>query len=218
MSVTSLHKKKNLYWFWAALLFWCMVIPSTYAGIATDRLQAFFKEVQSLQGKFTQTVFDQHMRVKDRAQGSFALQRPGKFHWDYEKPYHQLIVANGEKVWIYDSELEQVTVKKLDEAVGSSPAQLLSSSESLERNFTVTEIGAKDNLEWVELTPRNKDTSFERVRLGFDEHDLRIMELQDNFGQTTRLEFSHLQHNPRLAPSLFEFTPPPGVDVVGEPN
>lgn len=197
---------------------WCMAMPLAHAGIAADRLQAFFKEVQALQGDFTQTVFDQHMKVKERAQGNFALQRPGKFHWDYQAPYHQLIVANGKKVWIYDSELEQVTVKKLDEAVGSTPAQLLSGSESLEHNFAINEVGAKDDLEWVELIPREKDTSFERVRLGFDQHDLRIMELMDNFGQTTRLEFSHLQHNPRLAATLFEFIPPPGVDVVGDSN
>jgi len=195
---------------------WCLIMSSAHADAATERLQSFYKEVQSLRGDFTQTVFDQHMKAKVHAQGSFALQRPGKFHWDYQSPFRQLIVANGKRVWIYDSELEQVTVKTLDETVGNTPAQLLSSGESLERNFTMTDLGSKDDLEWVELIPREKDTSFERVRLGFDQHDLRIMELIDNFGQTTRLEFSHLQHNPRLAPTLFEFTPPPGVDVVGE--
>jgi outer membrane lipoprotein carrier protein len=199
-------------------LLWCLSAPVADAGVATDRLQDFFKEVHSLQGDFTQTVYDQQMNVKDSAQGTFALQRPGKFHWNYEKPYRQLIVANGEKVWIYDSELEQVTVKKLDETVGSTPAQLLSSSESLERNFTLDEIGVNQGLEWVELTPRDKDTGFERVKLGFDRRDLRVMELKDSFGQTTRLEFSHLRRNPRLAASLFEFTPPRGVDVVGDTN
>jgi len=197
-------------------LLWYLFAPVADAGVATERLQAFFNEVQSLQGDFTQTVYDQQMNVKDNAQGAFALRRPGKFHWNYEKPYRQLIVANGEKVWIYDSELQQVTVKKLDEAAGSTPAQLLSSSESLERNFTIDEIGVDQGLEWVELTPRDKDTSFEQVKLGFDQRDLRVMELKDSFGQTTRLEFSHLLHNPRLAASLFEFTPPRGVDVVGD--
>lgn len=195
---------------------WCLIMPSAHAGVATERLQSFFKEVQSLQGDFTQTVFDQHMKAKEHAQGNFAVQRPGKFHWDYQSPFRQLIVANGKRVWIYDSELEQVTVKTLDETVGSTPAQLLSSGESLELNFAIADLGAKDDLEWVELTPHAKDTSFERVRLGMDQHDLRVMELQDNFGQTTRLEFSRLQRNPRLAATLFEFTPPPGVDVVGE--
>ena len=208
--------KSYLRTFSSTVLILCLGVSWAKAGVATERLQTFFKEVQSLQGDFTQTVYDQDMNIKDSAQGTFALQRPGKFHWSYEKPYRQVIVANGEKVWIYDSELEQVTVKKLDEAVGSTPAQLLSSSESLKRNFTIAELSASQDLEWVELTPRDKDTSFERVRLGFDQHDLRVMELKDNFGQTTRLAFSHLQHNPRLAAALFEFTPPPGVDVVGE--
>lgn len=208
----KLHRSK----LWGAAALWCVVLPLSQAGPATDRLHAFFKEVQSLQGDFSQTVYDQHMNIKDHAEGKLAIQRPGKFYWDYEKPYHQLIVANGSKVWIYDSELEQVTVKKLDEAVGSTPAQLLSSSAALEKNFLIDDVGAAQDLQWVALTPRDKDTSFERVRLGFDARDLRIMELKDSFGQTTRLQFSHLQHNPRLSNSLFEFTPPPGVDVVGE--
>jgi outer membrane lipoprotein carrier protein len=198
------------------LLLWCLAASPVHAGIAMDRLQSFFKEVHSLRGDFTQTTFDQRNHISQRARGTFAIQRPGKFHWDYTSPYHQLIVANNRKVWLYDSELEQVTVKKLDEAVGNTPAQLLSSGESLESSFTITELGAINNLEWVELTPREPNTSFEQIRLGFDRHNLRAMELKDNFGHTTRLEFSHVQRNPRLAASLFEFTPPPGVDVVGE--
>jgi len=194
----------------------CLTVSPARAGIAMERLQAFFTDVQSLRGDFTQTTFDEHNHITQRAQGTFALQRPGRFHWDYKSPYQQLIVANNKKVWLYDSELEQVTVKKLDEAVGNTPAQLLSSGESLEKSFSITEIGAVDRLEWVELTPRDKNTSFERIRLGFDRRDLRTMELMDNFGHTTRLEFSHLQRNPQLAASLFEFTPPPGVDVVGD--
>ena len=193
-----------------------LTISPVYAGAAMQRLQAFFSEVHSLQGDFTQTTFDEHNQVRERAQGTFALQRPGKFHWNYQTPYQQLIVANNKKVWLYDSDLEQVTVKRLDEAVGNTPAQLLSSGESLEKSFTITELGAVDGLQWVELTPREKNTSFEQIRLGFDQHDLRIMELMDSFGHTTRLEFSHLQRNSRLAASLFVFTPPPGVDVVGD--
>ena len=198
------------------VLLWSLSVSPAHAGIAMDRLLAFFKEVQSLQGDFTQTTFDQHNQIREQAQGSFAIQRPGKFHWDYQAPYHQLIAANGKKVWLYDSELEQVTVKKLDEAVGNAPAQLLSSGDSLESSFTISEIGAVDDLEWVELTPREKNASFEQIRLGFDEHDLRTMELIDNFGHTTRLAFSHLRRNPRLAATFFEFTQPPGVDVIGE--
>jgi outer membrane lipoprotein carrier protein len=213
---TALEMKHYIQGLWALTILWCMA--SAHAGAASDRLNAFFNNVHSLQGDFSQTVYDQHNNVKDRAQGSLAIQRPGKFRWYYEKPYHQLIVANGAKVWIYDSELEQVTVKKFDQALGSTPAQLLSSSAALEKNFTIAEIGAKDGLEWVVLTPHDKDASFEKITLGFDADNLRVMQLKDNFSQTTQLEFSHLQHNPHLAASLFEFTSPPGVDVVGDTN
>lgn len=192
----------------------CLAGRACAGGI--ERLQTFYQDVQSLRGDFTQTVYDGKMKVKDRAQGTFAFQRPGRFHWDYQQPYQQLIVSDGARVWIYDTDLEQVTVKKLDEAVGSTPAQLLSSSEALERNFTLIDAGTADNLQWVALTPRSKDTGFEGIRLGFDDRSLRSMVLKDNFGQTTRLEFSRLQRNPPLPADLFHFTPPPGVDVIGE--
>jgi chaperone LolA len=201
---------------YAAGLLGSLAIFPVHAGLALERLQGFFKEVHSLQGDFTQTTFDQNNHISQHAQGTFAIQRPGKFHWDYTSPYQQLIVANNKKVWLYDSELEQVTVKRLDEAAGNAPAQLLSSGDALEGSFIITEIGPVDDLEWVELTPREKNTSFEHIRLGFDQHNLRTMELIDNFGHTTRLEFSHVQRNPQLAASLFEFTPPAGVDVIGE--
>lgn len=188
---------------------------AAHAG-GRERLDAFYKDVRSLRGEFTQTLLDPRMKVTEEAQGTLALQRPGKFRWDYKTPYHQLIVTNGDKIWIYDIDLEQVTVKRLDEAVGNTPAQLLSSGESLEKNFDITDQGSSGELEWVELTPKQKDSGFEKVRLGFDQRDLRAMELKDNFGQTTRLQFSRLERNPKLVPSLFDFTPPPGVDVVGE--
>lgn len=197
----------------AMLLLLCAA--QAHAG-GRERLDAFFKDVRSLRGEFTQTVLDSRMKVGEQARGTLALQRPGKFRWDYKAPYHQIIVADGSKVWIYDIELEQVTVKPLDHAVGNTPAQLLSSGENLDKSFTITEQGKADNLEWVELTPKQQDSSFERVRLGFDQRDLRSMELKDNFGQTTRLQFSNLERNPKLVPSLFDFKPPPGVDVVGE--
>ena len=201
---------------YATVLLGSLAIFPVHAGVALERLQGFFREVHSLQGDFTQTTFDQHNHISQRAQGTFAIQRPGKFHWDYTAPYQQLIVANNKKVWLYDTELEQVTVKRLDEAAGNAPAQLLSSGDALDSSFTLTEIGVVDDLQWVELTPRENNTSFEHIRLGFDQHNLRAMELIDNFGHTTRLEFSHVQRNPHLAASLFEFTPPAGVDVIGE--
>ena len=199
----------------SSMILLCLAISPVHAGVALQRLETFYKEVRSLQGDFTQTTFDKQSHIREHSEGSFAIQRPGKFHWDYKSPYKQLIVANNKKVWLYDTDLEQVTVEKLDEALGNTPAALLSSSESLQDNFKITELGAIDDLEWVELTPREKNTSFEQIRLGFDLHNLRAMELKDNFGHTTRLEFSNLRQNVNLPASLFVFTPPPGVDVIG---
>src|SRR3569832_1724244 len=209
----SSRRKHHLYLCGALLL--CATTVANAGG--RERLDAFYKEVQSLRGEFTQTVLDPRMKVGEEAQGTLALQRPGKFRWDYKTPYHQLIVADGNKVWIYDIELEQVTVKRLDEAVGNTPAQLLSSGESLEKNFNITEEGKSGEFEWVELTPKQKDSSFEKVRLGFDQRDLRTMELKDNFGQTTRLQFSHLERNPKLVPSRIDIKPRPGADVSRSP-
>lgn len=198
-----------------ALTLWCLTASVAQAG-GRERLDAFFKDVQSLRGEFSQTVLDPRMNITEQAQGTLALQRPGKFRWDYKEPYHQMIIADGKKVWIYDIELEQVTVKPFTETVGNTPAQLLSSGENLEKSFAITERGVQGEFEWVELTPKQQDTNFERIRLAFDQTNLRVMELVDTFGQTTRLQFSRLERNPKLVPSLFDFKPPPGVDVVGE--
>ena len=146
--------------------------------------------------------------------------RPGKFRWQIEKPYAQLLVGDGEKVWIYDPDLRQVTVKKVDAALGSTPAALLvgegGGKSALEKNFTLREAGEREGLEWLEAIPKTPDSGFEKLQLGFSGNDLKAMELFDNFGQTTSLFFSHLERNPSLAATQFRFAPPAGADVIGE--
>ncbi len=183
---------------------------------AVDRLKEFVAQTQSLRGQFTQTVHDRAGRKTQESQGTFSLQRPGKFRWAYEKPYAQLIVGDGRKVWIYDADLAQVTVRKADRAMGESPAALLAGSNEIDRFFHLKDAGVEGGLEWLEATPRTGEGSFERVRLGFRGSELAAMELKDNFGQTTWLRFSGLQRNPRLPPEVFRFTPPKGADVIGE--
>lgn len=189
---------------------------AAYAGTASERLDVFFNDVQVLQTDFQQTVLDDKGNKVKEAQGNLVMQRPGKFRWTYTDPYQQLIVADGDKIWIYDADLEQVTVKPMDAALGDTPAVLLAGGRPLDENFLITDMGSNGSLEWVELLPRNPDATFERVRLGFGEEDLRMMELLDNFGQTTRLEFSNLRRNQKADAQLFTFTPPPGVDVIGQ--
>ena len=151
------------------------------------------------------------------ASGTMQFQRPGKFRWTYQKPYEQLIVGDGEKFWLHDVELNQVTVKKLDAALGSSPAALLSGSNEIERNFVLKDIEDREGLEWLQAVPKAQDASFERIFMAFNTHsDLVVMELRDTFGHNTMLHFSNLKRNPNLAASLFSFTPPKGADVLGE--
>lgn len=194
-----------------------IVLPvSAYAG-ATDRLKNFIASTNSAQANFTQEVKDQNGQRIQSASGTMLFVRPGKFRWVYQKPYEQLILGDGEKFWMYDKELNQVTVKKMDAALGSSPAALLSGNNEIERGFRLKDTGTRDGLEWLEATPRNQDTSFEKILMAFDAQSaLVVMELRDSFGHTTLLRLSRLQRNPQLAAQLFKFVPPKGADVLGE--
>ena len=198
-------------------IFLFFVLPlSAYAG-ATDKLKNFIASTHSAQANFTQEVRDKSGKRIQSASGTMQFVRPGKFRWVYQKPFEQLIVGDGEKFWLHDVELNQVTVKKIDAALGSSPAALLSGSNEIERDFQLKDIGTKDNLEWLQATPRAQDTSFEKVLMAFNaQSELMVMELQDAFGHTTVLRFSKLQRNPKLSPQLFKFVPPKGADVLGE--
>jgi outer membrane lipoprotein carrier protein len=134
----------------------------------------------------------------------------------YAKPVDQVIVGDGERVWIYDRDLNQVTVRKLQNALGSTPAALLAGSADVEKAFQFSEAGTRDGLEWLEARPREREAGFDRVRMGFDASGIRAMELVDHFGQTTQLRFSNLERNPKVDRSEFRFTPPKGTDVLGE--
>ncbi|OGT20940.1 MAG: outer membrane lipoprotein carrier protein LolA [Gammaproteobacteria bacterium RBG_16_57_12] len=181
-----------------------------------DRLNRFYAEVKTMQAEFQQRVFDSAGGQMQEARGTFSLQRPGRFRWDYREPYTQLVLADGERLWMYDADLEQVTVKKMQGGLSATPAWLLSGSRPLDEEFTIRSLPERDGLSWVELQPRQASESFDQVRLGFDASHLRALEMVDGLGQTTRLDFSRLSINPKLAPALFTFTPPPGVDVVGD--
>jgi outer membrane lipoprotein carrier protein len=183
-----------------------------------ERLQRFLDGTKTLRAEFNQTVLAKNGRKPQLSSGSMAIARPGKFRWQIEQPYAQLIVSDGNKVWLYDPELKQVTVRKLGQALGSSPAALLAGDggAALNKNFTLRDDGEKNGLEWVEATPKSTDSGFERVLLGFAGDTLKSMTLADSFGQTTVLIFSHVERNPAIAASQFHFTPPSGADIVGE--
>lgn len=190
-----------------------------FSGLAAaggiDQLKAFWAQTPVAQGTFAQSVVAKSGRKPQNSSGHFALARPGKLRWAYDKPYQLLLVADGAKLWTYDADLKQVTVGKVDQALGASPAALLT-GESLDKHFTLTDAGAADGLEIVDAVPRGQDSSFARVRIGLSGNLPRLMEVRDNFGQTTTLLFTEFQPNPVLAQDTFRFVPPKGVDVVGD--
>lgn len=183
---------------------------------AVDQLHDFLKSTKTLKAEFSQVLMGKSGRKPQQTTGVVSISRPGKLRWEILKPYPQLVVGDGEKIWIHDPELQQVTVRKAGQAIGSSPAALLAGSNELEKNFTLKEAGEAEGLNWVEATPKAADSGFEKVRLGFAGSDLKAMELLDSFGQQTQIRFSRIERNPALSATLFTFKPPVGTDVIGQ--
>lgn len=178
------------------------------------RLDAYLGQVKSLRAGFSQVLTDETGH-QQRAEGRFWLQRPNRFRWSYERPSPQVIVADGERLWLYDVELEQVVVQPMSEGLDETPAMLLGGDADLDRHFSMQELGSRDGRVWLELTPRGRGGNYRRIRLAFSDTDLVEMTVLDNFGQTTRITFHDIVRNPHLEMDLFRFEPPEGVDVVG---
>ncbi len=185
---------------------------------ALERFSSFVSGAQSGRAVFEQKVHDRNNKLVQESKGTFAFSRPGRFRWSYEKPYLQLIVGDGTRVWVYDQDLKQVTVKRVDQALTSTPAALLSGNNEVLRSFKLSDLGERDGLEWLEATPKDREGGFERIRMGFNAQGPEAMELSDSFGQKTVLKFSGFERNPRLDPALFRFSPPKGADVIGDPK
>jgi len=179
-----------------------------------DDFLAFNSSTKTATARFEQQVTDRQGKVVERASGTFAFQRPGKFRWTYDKPNKQVLVGDGTKLWIHDPDLNQVTVKRIDAAISSTPAALLAGKDDITALFTLRDGGTSDGLEWVEATPKSQDTGFERVRLGLKGKSLAAMELSDQLGGRTILHFSDLKANAAVAADTFRFTPPKGADVL----
>ena len=198
-----------------SLLFALTLASAAQAG-GVERLKAFIGGAQTAEADFSQTVADKNGRITQQASGKMAFARPGKFRWDYSVPYEQIIVGDGVKLWLYDTDLNQVTVKPLGDVIAGTPAALLAGDNAIEKYFSLKNAGEGGGLEWLEATPKSRDTSFERIRMGFKGDVLVQMELFDFFGQRTTLKLSHFARNPSIPPSLFKFTPPKGADIIGE--
>ena len=186
---------------------------------ALDQFKTFVSGTRTARGEFSQRVVSTNgtpvtgAKAK-QSSGSFIFSRPGQFIWTYQKPYEQVLQSDGTELFMYDKDLNQVTKKKLGNALGSSPAAILFGSNDLEKNFTLKEDGSKDGLEWLVATPKEKETTFDHIRIGLKNGEPAAMDLIDSFGQTSSLTFTKFERNPQLAADQFKFWVPKGADVL----
>ena len=198
----------------ALLLALSLAAPAQASAVAA--LREFLAQTKSARGEFTQQVTRGSAQAAPPSSGTFFFERPGKFRWIYAKPYEQVLVADGERLYLYDRDLNQVTVKKMSAALPASPASILFGGNEFERDFVIAEAGTRDGIAWLTATPRARDAQFERIEIGFRDGAPAVMVLADSFGQVSRLVFSRFERNPRLEAQLFRFVPPAGADVLEE--
>ncbi len=196
-------------------LFALAFAPAAHAS-AIERFKSFVTTTQSARADFDQQVFGRDGKPTQQSKGSFVFSRPGRFRWTYAKPVDQLIVGDGERVWIHDRDLNQVTVRRLARALGSTPAALLAGASDVEKAFDLKDAGQSGGLEWLDARPKERDAGFEAIRIGFGPSGIQAMQLTDHFGQRTELRFTNIARNPKIDPAEFRFQPPPGADVLGE--
>jgi outer membrane lipoprotein carrier protein len=214
-------KRRSIYYFIQgqiiAAAISCVALPAAANASALEQFKSFVGTTKSAKGEFAQRlvkVVDGSPRLSNASTGTFAFARPGKFVWTYQKPYDQQLLSDGDKLYIYDKDLNQVTVKKLGNALGSSPAAILFGSNDLEKNFTLKEAGTREGLEWLEAIPKAKDTNFEQIGIGFKDGVPQAMELRDSFGQVSLLSFKKFDKNPAMPADQFHFQVPKGADVL----
>lgn len=195
-----------------------LLIPVALAnssGPARSELERFAAELEGFQAEFTQTVKSQDGRVQDQTHGKVWLQSPDKLRWVYSGEFPETIVADGSNIWIYDESLQQVTVKPQTDQAADSPLMILADVSRLDQQFQVTELGDYEDMLLLELKSLDEESEFERILLGLDSSGIRMMAMEDAFGQRTEVHFENMLKNSPIDPKLFEFTPPEGVDLVG---
>ena len=192
------------------------LLPGVVEAAGVEALKTLLEQTTTARARFAQAVLDRNLKLLQQSTGTMQFSRPGRFRWEYDKPQEQVIVSDGSRVWLYDKDLNQVTVRRFERALGSSPAALLAGSNEIEKSYTFSALGNQEGLDWLEALPRTQDTSFEKIRLGFGKAGLEAMELRDQFGQVTVIKFSTIERNAKLSPDAFRFTPPKGADVISE--
>jgi outer membrane lipoprotein carrier protein len=185
---------------------------------AERRVEQTLGDLKSLRSHFDQELSGSHGELLERASGTLYIEKPNRFRWEYETGVRQLIVSDGERLWLFDQELDQVTVRALGQSLAGTPAMLLAGTGRATDSFRISDFGHFESLDWIRLLPKVADTDFREIRLGFARGELVRMTLKDKLGQTTDLKFRAFERNPKLDPERFRFVPPPGVDVIGNPG
>lgn len=200
-----------------SLTLFAVLLTATLAyADGMSSLKAFYGQTKSVRANFHQIVTDRQGRKVQEVDGQMQLKRPNKFRWDYRKPYEQQIISDGQQVWLYDTDLAQVTVTALNKSIGSSPAALLAGDANIDKTYKLINAFRKDSLEWVSATPKDKESGFEKILIGFKDSKIQEMSLMDSFGHTTKITFTQVEVNVDLPEKNFLFQTPEGVDVVGE--
>lgn len=197
-------------------LFFICTFVLTSMQLHASELTDYLNNLYTFQANFTQSVFAANNQAKQKSKGLIVVKSPNKFYLEYNSPYKLLYVADGKKLWSYDEDLEQVVVKEQGNLLINTPAMLLGNPQDLTKSYRIERTGIIDGWLWFELTPKNDSTNFESVSLAFKNNEIKAMEMRDNFGQTTRLEFIKVIKNPQVGKNRFKFIPPEGVDVIGQ--
>lgn len=196
------------------LLFICSNV--VLADDKNDPLQAFLDNFNSLESNFIQQLINEDGEVLEKSEGILKLQQPGKFNWSYETPYAQKIISNGEVLWLFDEDLEQLTIKNIGNTLDETPAGIILGNNDINEHFVQVSMGLTDGYDWIELTPKSLETQYKNIRIGFNDSQLGMMIIVDNLGQITRIDFQNVKRNVELQPSSFELETPAGVDVIDE--
>ena len=198
------------------LLAACTLAACLSTAAADERavFVSYLDELRSFSATFSQQRFDEDGELMETAHGQCDIKRPGRFRWLYTEPYAQTIVSDGAHLWIYDQDLEQVTVNPVSAGAEGTPAELLSAEFAVDSRYLIEHLGPRDGYDWFLLTPKGPATEFQKIELGFADGEVKAMRLQDNLQQTTLLEFAEIKRNVELEDALFRFEPPPGIDVI----
>lgn len=191
-------------------------VQNSNADNAKDPLQYFLTDLKTLEAKFVQILINENAEELEKTEGVLYLKSPRSFYWHYQKPYLQKIISNGNRLWIFDEDLEQVTIKNIDNSISKTPAGIILADDSIQEHFVQTSLGVIENFDWIELTPRYIEAQYDYIKIGFNKNKLGMMIIADNLGQTTRIDFSSVQKNTALSASFFNFDIPKNIDIFDE--